>query len=84
MLLLCVVYTGYYKAWFIWGGVVRVLGYLAGMSKIGWTVHTGVGNKMGRLRCWKCSVIGMRGLWVQGLWCEWPGGAHGPGAGVCG
>lgn len=43
--------------------VVRILGYMVGMSNVGWMVHMeGVGKDVGRLRCMRCSVIGMRTL----------------------
>lgn len=40
---MCCVYglLGCYKAWFIWGGVVRMLEYMAGVSNIGWIIHSG-------------------------------------------
>lgn len=53
-----------------------MLGY---MSHIGCMIHTGGnGNDMDGLRCMRCSAIGMRGLWVHGQWCEWPGRTHDP------
>lgn len=50
MIFLCTVYTGYYKAWFIWREVVRILGYMVGMSNVGWMIHMeGAGKDVGRL-----------------------------------
>lgn len=57
------VYMGYYKAWYTWRGVVRILVYMIGMSNVGWMVHMeGVGKDVSRVRCMRCSVIGTRTL----------------------